>query len=870
MFFKFNQNSSAQVEAVLNKEDVTLRDLMDEEDTLQECRVQNKKLIDFLVRPEVMEELVTLVTAAPSSDAEERLRYKYPNLACELLTCDVPAISERLAGEPRLLDRLHGFLEQERPLDPLLASFWSKVVGALVSRNGDQVLEFFKSKANFVSLLLKHLGTSAIMDATLKLITQVEGVDIRQNVLNWLDSQTVVQSLVSLLRPCVDTERQSNAAQLLCDIVRLGRDGLHGCTERRDPDPVLAQVENPDTVRTLLENVLGGSDKSEASIVGGISVLLALLDCSRQSACVAETSVYGAASLGTDGAAGEERPRSRVVVSTTAAVVPWVARLHDLLLNPPVKAPVRTTVGVLDPPLGNARLQVARLVAALVSIDDADVNKELVRLGTVEVLLDLFFNYTWNNFLHFQVEQCLAFALNAQLKPASDAQHSILLESIFIRCKLMQRILEAWDGNEDNECSIQGRRKGYMGHLANIANHVAQAAEKEPLGSAIRDWVTKDTVAAWEAFMANALAETNRTNDILLAGVHPAQFTSEDAQDFRDIPFPQNPALQQVFSEYQINQPSPQFIENYGYHNDEFSDGDEISSGLATDRLASMTFTVSEEELDQQAQVFRQVCRGKLGASDAWGHGRRWDDAADSSSDEDEPPGPDREEQADADAWAGGEAAEGAGDAPVAVDAGNPWASSAPPAAGFPAGWADFDSAGFADFEANFDPEGSCDLDDQATAPSAPSAPALLDQDDATCTNGNSPEEAAHGGLEQERVAAVGDDAPSETTLAEGTDSCAADANQNQPAGADSQLLDNYRFLSTQGMISENSAGESGGSDESGGNGKGKDVEAELNGPVVTPELSGATDDDTASSKSKAEEGGAETGPPPVTPNGPV
>jgi len=47
-----------------------------------------------------------------------------------------------------------------------------------------QVLEFLKSKENCISLLLKHLGTSAIMDLMLKLITHVEGVEMKQNILN--------------------------------------------------------------------------------------------------------------------------------------------------------------------------------------------------------------------------------------------------------------------------------------------------------------------------------------------------------------------------------------------------------------------------------------------------------------------------------------------------------------------------------------------------------------------------------------------------------------------------------------------------------------------------------------------------------------
>jgi hypothetical protein len=55
-----------------------------------------------------------------------------------------------------------------------------------------------------------------------------------------------------------------------------------------------------------------------------------------------------------------------------------------------------------------------------------------------------------------------------------------------------------------------------MGHLIKIANHVAQQSEKGPLGAYIKEHVAADTVAAWEAFVANSLAETNKQHQICL------------------------------------------------------------------------------------------------------------------------------------------------------------------------------------------------------------------------------------------------------------------------------------------------------------------------------------------------------------------
>lgn len=86
-----------------------------------------------------MEELVILTTTEPSRELSESARFKYPNIACELLTCDVPALNERLASDVSLLAKLCLFLDNEPPLNPLLASFFSKIMGVLIAKQTEQV-----------------------------------------------------------------------------------------------------------------------------------------------------------------------------------------------------------------------------------------------------------------------------------------------------------------------------------------------------------------------------------------------------------------------------------------------------------------------------------------------------------------------------------------------------------------------------------------------------------------------------------------------------------------------------------------------------------------------------------------------------------
>jgi len=64
---------------------------------------------------------------------------RYPNISCELLTSDVGQINDRLGEDESLLMKLYGFLQNEPPLNPLLASFFSKVLSILIGRKPEQV-----------------------------------------------------------------------------------------------------------------------------------------------------------------------------------------------------------------------------------------------------------------------------------------------------------------------------------------------------------------------------------------------------------------------------------------------------------------------------------------------------------------------------------------------------------------------------------------------------------------------------------------------------------------------------------------------------------------------------------------------------------
>ncbi|XP_027631134.1 serine/threonine-protein phosphatase 6 regulatory subunit 2 [Tupaia chinensis] len=628
MFWKFDLNTASHVDKLLDKEHVTLQELMDEDDILQECKAQNRKLLDFLCRQQCMEQLVSLITQDPPLDMEEKVRFKYPNTACELLTCDVPQISDRLGGDESLLSLLYDFLDREPPLNPLLASFFSKTIGNLIARKTEQVIMFLKKKDKFISLVLTHIGTSALMDLLLRLVSCVEPAGLRQEVLHWLNEEKIIQRLVELIHPSQDEDRQSNASQTLCDIIRLGRDQSNQLQEAPESDPLLTVLESQGCVEQLLKNMFDG-DQTESCLVSGTQVLLTLL----------ETRRAGTEGLVDSFSQGLERSYT-VSSSVLHGIEPRLKDFHQLLLSPPKKKAILTTIGVLEEPLGNARLHGARLMAALLHTNTPSINQELCRLNTMDLLLDLFFKYTWNNFLHFQVELCIAAILShaareeraeaggpesrvepphgngngnrsTEAPPAAAPPENIMVTHLFQKCCLVQRILEAWEANDRTQAA-GGMRRGNMGHLTRIANAVVQNLERGPMQTHISEVIRglpADCRGRWESFVEETLTETNRKNTVDLVSTHHLPSSSED-EDIEGA-FPNELSLQQAFSEYQIQQMTANFVDQFGFNDEEFADQDD-NINAPFDRVAEINFNIDADEDSPSTALFEACCSDRI------------------------------------------------------------------------------------------------------------------------------------------------------------------------------------------------------------------------------------------------------------------
>ena len=153
-----------------------------------------------------------------------------------------------------------------------------------------------------------------------------------------------------------------------------------------------------------------------------------------------------------------------------------------------------TTCGELKPRCGILRVKVAGMLAELLRFRAESLDQEVVDLGLLPMLIDLFFKYDCNNILHNAVVSCAITAL--------EGQHVPLQESLLVKCNLLERIMEAWEDNDADKAKDKSRGRPYMGALTQIStvvNNVAAAGDK----SFVSEHVSGNK--AWDSFVETQL-----------------------------------------------------------------------------------------------------------------------------------------------------------------------------------------------------------------------------------------------------------------------------------------------------------------------------------------------------------------------------
>ncbi|KAH8670177.1 SIT4 phosphatase-associated protein-domain-containing protein [Tricladium varicosporioides] len=296
MFWRFGgyANTSA-VDTLLEKQDVTLEELLDESDLIQELKQHNTKLIEYLREDKILERLLEYVVAPklenvaseeaetedkgkePESkgketlftisrsgsengeDEKEKKRNRYAYVAAEILSSDNWSICEALMENQALLRKFWDFLKLPPPLDPLQASYFTKVNEALLDKKTEEMLDLFKSLEGAVKNMLQHVDSPMVMDLLLKIIS-LEKAEGGQGIVDWLHSQNLMPILLSFLSSEHSWATQTSAGDFLKAIITISANASQNEQSCIGPNELTRQLVSQPCIEKLISDMLKGGN----------------------------------------------------------------------------------------------------------------------------------------------------------------------------------------------------------------------------------------------------------------------------------------------------------------------------------------------------------------------------------------------------------------------------------------------------------------------------------------------------------------------------------------------------------------------------------------------------------------------------------
>jgi len=546
----FGFHTVSAVDTILDSGDFTLEQLLDEEEILQETKSQNKKLIDFLIKPSTLRQLLLYVVVEPEpkdDDAEEsKRRFKYPFLACEILASEVWSIIDAFFAQKDLLEDLYAFFDKDPPLNSLLASYTSRVASVFLQKKVSETISFLKERKNTISNFLKHLGNASVMDLLLKIIACEDTTD-GAGILQWLCTTELIPSLISKFDPNQPLDVHENAAQALVDIITVSINSTSS--------PLIAQLESEEIVKTLFGYIQ--SNGLSSSLLQGLSVLIELLRRHIKDQHDDSTKL-------------EDLPPLLRIITIN------LDKFHVLLKDKEGEQEkvLLQPIGPIQP-LGFHKLKIIEFVAALTRTNTSSIDTEIMKQGIIGSCLDLFFTHQWNNFLHSFVEQIVSQILEGE----NEALKIHLLKD----AGLLDKICQASKENEEEMAKPKGVRKGYMGHITSISINIMNTASVVP---AVEKVLSEHE--EWVKYSKGALASTRERESKIIGGYMPTDFNADDddldEQNEGDLNYDTSGQSRENYSSYDA----------FGVSEEEEEEEDEEDEEANDDTTSANTTNASE------------------------------------------------------------------------------------------------------------------------------------------------------------------------------------------------------------------------------------------------------------------------------------
>lgn len=489
----------SSIDDILEGENVTLRDVLADEEVVQECKNRNEKLLDFLSTNDKLQELLecALEDSWRNEEDPSLTERDFGQVATDILSSDIDVLEHHFVGDEQLLSQLFHVLDATENLSDNLSSRFTKIASHLLNRKGNDVMAFVQASGDtFVSSISNHIGDEGMDDLMLRFM----GIEVKDEsamnnfpfaqlkmresspdpeskpdpvaVAKWWLERNILTSLIDNFEAEQSPQVYANVSKVLTEIAK----------KQPENSPLSERIRSTEMINQLLEKVL---DNTQTDILQHVIPVLST---------IITTSVTADA-------------QADVVPEGIQTIIERVPQFAGILDTAP-EASFSTPAGELNPPLGATRLRLVEFFDLLFQLSYDSVQEALISSSVLSKLLDLMFQYENNNLLHNIVTDIICIIINSE----SDA----LKKHLFEDAKLLQRILKAEKENRKYLQEPKSQRKPYMGHIILISNVTAEAAKEQPY---IEELVSNQE--NWQKWVSAGLKERNRAESSVLGGPTP-------------------------------------------------------------------------------------------------------------------------------------------------------------------------------------------------------------------------------------------------------------------------------------------------------------------------------------------------------------
>ncbi|KAK2736606.1 hypothetical protein FQN57_000723 [Myotisia sp. PD_48] len=312
MFWKYSGYAHiSPINSLLDKPDVTVEDILDESDLIEELKLRNTRLIEYFRDDNVLRRLFDIIISpslinredendecdtknnipyddedastlhrslgeseegrnmqqaldtsaggAENLEQAEMARLKYAYVASEVLSGPPWSVVEAMVENEEALRSFWQFLWRAGSLDSLQTNYFVKVNDMLLNQKPDDMLAFVMSLDGIAPVLLHHVDNPLIMELLVKLVT-MDKPESGLSITEWLCMHNLIPTFLSYLSKDYPSSSQTSAGELLKAIVTVSANSVQNDQPCIGPNSLTRQLVSEPCIQSLISSMIEGGN----------------------------------------------------------------------------------------------------------------------------------------------------------------------------------------------------------------------------------------------------------------------------------------------------------------------------------------------------------------------------------------------------------------------------------------------------------------------------------------------------------------------------------------------------------------------------------------------------------------------------------